>query len=208
MTFVDVAGAPDPEAEAERVAREAATSPFDLARGPLLRVRLVRLGERDALLCVVMDHIVADGMSLGILWREIEALYRRASGPGLPSPLPPPQKQFAACVEAQRRWMETPAFARQLGYWRDASLGAAACDLPADRPRPPVRSYRGGFVRRPVPRALAARLRALAARDRRLALRRPPRRRSTSLLARYLRPARRGASWSPSPAASASTRAR
>src|SRR6185437_7181277 len=163
VAVVDVAGAAEPAEEAERVAREAARLAFDLSRGPLLRVRLVRIGPRDALLCAVMDHIIADGLSLGILWREIEALYP-ALRDGRPSPLPPPKKQFSACVDEQRRWVESPAFVKQLGWWKERLAGAAACDLPTDRPRPPVKSYEGGFVARPIPRALAGRLRALAGR--------------------------------------------
>ncbi len=151
------------EAEADRIAREMAGAPFDLERGPLLRVRVLRLGPSEHRLCLVMDHIVADGMSLAIVWREIECLYG-VLREGPPSPLPPPAKQFVECVEVHRKWMQTPAFARPLGWWRDHLTGAAACDLPADRPRPPAKSYRGGLVARPIPAGLTGGLRALAAR--------------------------------------------
>jgi amino acid adenylation domain-containing protein len=164
VSIVDLSSTPAPEAEAERLALATAAEVFDLDRGPLLRVRLLRLGPGDHTLVAVMDHIIADGMSLGILWREMGALYS-AFHAGAPSPLPPPRKQFAECVEAQRRWMQTPAYARQLAYWKEHLTGAAAGDLPADRPRPPVKSYRGGFVSRPIPAALAARLRSLQARE-------------------------------------------
>ena len=159
---VDLSSSADPEAEAQRLARAAAAAPFDLERGPLLRVRLVGIGPREHALVVVMDHIVADGMSLGILWREIEALYRAFHG-GLGSPLPPPARQFAECVEAQNRWLTTPAYARQLAYWTKHLAGAAACALPEDRPRPALRSYRGDLAVIAIPAALTAGLRALSA---------------------------------------------
>ncbi len=164
VTTTDLTSAADPEGDALRLARAAASAPFDLDRGPLLRVRLLRLAAHRHALVVVMDHIVADGMSLGILWRELSALYR-AFRAGEPSPLAPPAKQYAACVEAQSRWLKTPAFARQLKYWTDHLAGAAACDLPADRPRPPVRSFRGDLAVIELPAALTARLRAVAERD-------------------------------------------
>jgi hypothetical protein len=163
VVAVDLGSTPDPEAGARRLAEAMAAEPFDLDRGPLLRVRLARIGPRDHALIMVMDHIVADGMSLGVFWREISALYR-ASLAGAPSSLPP-VKPFAACVEEQRRWLATPAFARQLGYWTDHLAGATAGDLPADRARPPVRSYRGGLSVRRLPAPLVARLRALADRE-------------------------------------------
>jgi amino acid adenylation domain-containing protein len=164
VAIVDLASAPDPEGEARRLAREVAAESFDLDHGPLLRARLLRVGPRDHALVVVMDHIVADGMSLAILWRELEVLYR-AFHAGEPSPLSPPDKQYAACVEAQHRWLSTPAFARQLAHWVEHLAGAAAYDLPADRTRPPVRSFRGDLAMTSLPAPLTARLRALSTRD-------------------------------------------
>jgi amino acid adenylation domain-containing protein len=154
----------EPVEEARRVALATAAEPFDLERGPLFRVRILRLGPRDHALVAVMDHIVVDGMSLGVLWREMGALYT-AFRAGDPSPLGPPAKQFAACVEAHRTWMQTESFKRQLGYWQRRLAGSVPIELPADRPRPPIKSYRGGFARVRVEEALATRLRALSARE-------------------------------------------
>ena len=161
VSVVDLTSAQDPEAEAQRLTRALASEPFDLEHGPLVRVRIFRIGARDHALVVVMDHIVIDGMSLQIWWRELEALYP-ALRAGEPSPLPPP-KQFAECQGAQNRWLGTPAFARQLDYLTRHLEGAAPCDLPTDRPRPPVKSYRGGFVRSRIPSSVAQRLRAFSA---------------------------------------------
>jgi amino acid adenylation domain-containing protein len=104
-----------------------------------------------------MDHIISDGTSLEIMWRELGALYRAA-------PLPPP-RQFADSVALQDAWMKTPAFARQLAWWKEHLGSVSAGELPEDRPRPPVKSYRGGFTRAPIPGALVGPLRALAARE-------------------------------------------
>src|SRR6185295_1212840 len=79
--------------------------------------------------------------------------------------LPPPAKQYAECVVAQNQWLSTPAFARQLKYWTDHLAGAEAAELPADRPRPPARTYRGDLAVVDLPAPLTARLRALSARD-------------------------------------------
>ncbi len=162
VTSVDLSSHADAEAEAERVARAAGAEPFDLERGPLFRARLLRVGPRDHRLVVVVDHIVADGTSLGVLWREVEAMYP-ALRAGQPSPLPPPAKQFAACAEEQARWLSTPAFAKQLQYWTSHLAGATSCDLPTDRPRPPVRSYRGDLAVTSVPTSVVASLRAACA---------------------------------------------
>ncbi len=159
---VDLTASASADDEASRLARALAAAPFDLEGGPLLRVRVLTLRPREHALVVVMDHIVADGMSLGILWREIEVLYRSFHA-GEPSRLPPPAKQYSECVEAQNRWLATPAFARQLAYWTQHLQGAAACDLPEDRPRPPLRSYCGDLAVTDLPAPLTTRLRALAA---------------------------------------------
>jgi amino acid adenylation domain-containing protein len=162
VAVVDLASSAAPLDEERRLTLALAAAPFDLERGPLLRARVFRLGPAEHALSVVMDHIVADGLSLDVLWREVEVLYR-AFRAGEPSPLAPPPRQFTACVEAQNAWMATPAFARQLAGWARRLAGASPCDLPADRPRPPIKSFRGGFASRVLPRALADRVRALAA---------------------------------------------
>ena len=165
VAIVDVTMKSDPAEEARRLACAAASEPFDLERGPLLRVRILRLGRADHALVLVMHHIVVDGMSLGIWWREIEALYP-ALRAGLASPLPAPRRQFADCMEAQSAWLRTPAFAGQLDQWVRQLAGAAPCDVPGNRPRPAAKSYRGGLVCTRIPEALLQRLRDLSADER------------------------------------------
>ncbi|HEX3344274.1 MAG TPA: condensation domain-containing protein, partial [Polyangiaceae bacterium] len=164
VATIDLSGSPDPEAAGARLGLDLAAAPFDLEQGPLLRARLLRFGPTDHALVAVVDHIVADGMSLAILWRELEALYG-AFQAGEPSPLPPPSRQFADCVDAQRGWLTTPAFTKQLRYWTSHLAGATAPELPADRPRPAIRSYRGGLATKNVPASLVTRLREACVQD-------------------------------------------
>ena len=88
---------------AERIAAEA-RRPFDLARGPLLRAGLWRLGETEHVLLLALHHIVSDGWSLGVLVREVTALYP-AFAAGLPSPLPELPVQYADFAAWQRSWL-------------------------------------------------------------------------------------------------------
>jgi amino acid adenylation domain-containing protein len=144
-----------PAAARRRLAAIVGT-PFDLERGPLLRAVLLRLSAQEHVAIVVMHHIVSDGWSLGILLREIATLYG-ALVAGRPSPLPELAVQYADYALWQREWLSGAALARQVGYWKERLAGApAAIDLPCDRPRPAVQSFRGG-VRRFALSALATR---------------------------------------------------
>jgi amino acid adenylation domain-containing protein len=152
------------EAAARLLAGEVAR-PFDLAEGPLVRTLLLRLGEGDHLLAVVMHHAISDAWSLGILMRELTALYK-AFGAGEPSPLPALPLQYADFARWQREQMAGERLESELAHWRRVLDGAPeALDLPADRPLPPVPT--SAALRRPavMPPALAAALRALARRQ-------------------------------------------
>jgi hypothetical protein len=135
------------EQKARELIREESGRPFDLARGPLLRLALARLGEEDHLLLLTMHHIISDGWSIGILLRELVALYNALVSGNKPAlaELPVQYVDFAAW---QRHWPEDGAgngpLLKQLEFWRHQLAGAPALiDLPTDRPRPPVRSFRG-----------------------------------------------------------------
>jgi len=115
-----------PEAEAERLVREEAMRPFDLREGPLLRAALLRLGEREWMALLCLHHIVSDGWSVGVLVREIAALYAGRTLPELPV-------QYADFAVWQRRWLQLDS---HLAWWREALAGApAVMELPLDRPR-------------------------------------------------------------------------
>ncbi|HET7463284.1 MAG TPA: amino acid adenylation domain-containing protein, partial [Longimicrobium sp.] len=160
----DPAGHPQPEAELRRVMREEAAAPFDLARGPLIRGRLVRLAADDHVLLVTMHHIVSDGWSMGVLTRELSALYA-AFTRGDPDPLSPLAVQYADYAAWQRRWVEGEVLQRQAEYWRTTLAGAPELlQLPADRPRPARQDHAGAAIRIELGEELTAGLKALGER--------------------------------------------
>jgi amino acid adenylation domain-containing protein len=135
------------EAEARRLAGEEARRPFDLSAGPLLRATLMRLGEAEHVLVLVMHHIISDGWSTGVLVGEVKALYE-AFTTGGESPLEELPLQYADHARWQREWLRGEVLEEQLAYWRRRLEGAAhALELPTDRPRPPARSFRGATHR-------------------------------------------------------------
>jgi amino acid adenylation domain-containing protein len=165
LPVIDLAGLPDAAAEAGRLAREEAARPFDLARGPLLRSRLLRLGAAEHHLVVATHHIASDAWSVEVLVREISYLYRAAAS-GRPSPLAPLPVQYADFALWQRRWLAGEALAAETAWWRERLAGIpAALELPADRPRPAVQSFRGGIRRSRLDPETAAGLAALGRRQ-------------------------------------------
>ncbi|HKH46431.1 MAG TPA: amino acid adenylation domain-containing protein, partial [Thermoanaerobaculia bacterium] len=149
--------------EVRRLAEEEAGRPFDLAAGPLLRVRLLRLAPDEHALLLNLHHVVADGWSMGVLVRELGALYE-AAVEGRPSPLAELPVQYADYAVWQRRWL-AEELERQMGYWRERLEGAPrVLELPSDRPRPAVRTARGGAVPARLPAELASRVAALSRR--------------------------------------------
>jgi amino acid adenylation domain-containing protein len=164
LPLADLAGLPPAarEREADRQVGAESYRPFDLARGPLARCTLLRLGEKDHLLLFNAHHIVFDGWSVGVLLRELGEAYR-AFAAGRPSPLPALPIGYLDFARWQRQWLAGEVLARQLDFWRARLAGApGALDLPADRPRPPLQTFRGGRVSALLPRAAADRLAALA----------------------------------------------
>ncbi|XAG00213.1 amino acid adenylation domain-containing protein [Pseudomonas sp. REB1044] len=145
----------------EQVAREV-RRPFDLARGPLLRVRLLRLAEDEHVLVLTLHHIVADGWSMPILVDEVVGRYL-ALGQGQPTELPALPVQYADYAAWQRQWMQAGEQARQLQYWL-AHLGQEhyVLHLPTDRSRPSIQSHAGRSLSVSVPPALASALKAQA----------------------------------------------
>jgi amino acid adenylation domain-containing protein/non-ribosomal peptide synthase protein (TIGR01720 family) len=151
------------EVREERLREEAAGEarrPFDLSRGPLLRARLLVLGEEDHVALLTMHHIVSDGWSMGVLIREIAALYE-AFVVGKPSPLAPLAIQYVDFARWQRQWLEGGRIQEQLSYWKQKLAGAPALELPLDRPRPPVQTFHGASHRFALPEDLAAGIRRL-----------------------------------------------
>ncbi|BBB02298.1 putative non-ribosomal peptide synthetase [Actinacidiphila reveromycinica] len=114
------------------------TEPFDLERGPLVRFGLLRHADGEHVLMLVVHHAVADGLSLGVLLRELFALYEAFTS-GLPSPLPPPQVTYRDYARWREKREAGPEYAAHLAAWREKLGGEPPrLDLPTDRPRPPV----------------------------------------------------------------------
>lgn len=137
---------------------------FDLERGPLLRVHLVRFGEADYGLYVCMHHIVSDGWSLRVLIAELSKSYAHfARGESTAPALPTLAIQYADYATWQRASLEAGERERQLEYWRAQLAGEQrVLALPVDRPRPPVQSQRGAVYNFVLPTELAVGLRRLA----------------------------------------------
>ncbi|MGD2146473.1 MAG: condensation domain-containing protein, partial [Anaerolineae bacterium] len=151
----------DREAEARRLAGEEARRPFDLAEGPLLRAGLLRLGAEEHVLLLTMHHIVSDGWSMGVFFREVRTLYKAFSS-GKPSPLSLLPIQYADFAAWQREWLQGEVLEAQLSYWREQLGGAPALlELPTDRPRPGQQTYRGAWESLSLPRGLSDSLRAV-----------------------------------------------
>ena len=143
------------EAEAKRMAGEEVQQPFDLAEGPLLRARLLRLDEEDHIVLLTMHHIIGDDWSTTVLVQELAVLYDAFSH-GRPSPLPELGIQYADFAYWQRQWLQGEVLEAQLGYWKQQLAGLPPLlELPTDRPRPPVLTYPGDFQSFVLPETLS-----------------------------------------------------
>lgn len=153
------------EREASRLAALEAARPFDLARGPLFRARLLRLAEDQYVLIVTMHHIVSDGWSVDVFLRELAALYD-AFRLGNPSPLPELPIQYADYAQWQQNWLQGEVLESQFAYWRRQLAGIpTALELPIDGPVGAVPSFRGASIRAVLPTDLLHGLNSLARRE-------------------------------------------
>ena len=135
--------------------------PFNLKTGPSLRCKLLKISEQEHILLLTIHHIVCDGWSLGLLFRELSSLYAGFSQ-GKPVSLPELRIQYADYAVSQRKTLTGDVLAKQLDHWRDRLNGLATLQLPTDYPRPPVQSYQGGFMLKKLPAELSSRLRTLS----------------------------------------------
>jgi amino acid adenylation domain-containing protein len=163
LPVVDLSGLPEAEREAEAMQRATAESqqPFDLARGPLLRITLLRLGELEHLMLLTMHHIISDGWSIGVFVRELAALYNACCA-GSPASLPELPIQYADFALWQRQWLQGEVLETQLTYWRRSLADLPALELPIDQPRPPLQTFQGACQSFEIPKSLAEALTALS----------------------------------------------
>ncbi|HEX2204846.1 MAG TPA: MupA/Atu3671 family FMN-dependent luciferase-like monooxygenase, partial [Longimicrobium sp.] len=161
----DLRGEAEPRARAEEIARAEAQRPFDLASGPLVRARLLRIADEEHKLLLTLHHIVCDGPSVEVLEREVAALYA-AFRRGEPSPLPPLPIQYTDFADWQTRTLRGTELDDLLAFWKARLQGVMELSgLPTDHPRPPVQSYRGAHVGFELPRGAVERLERLARRE-------------------------------------------
>ena len=151
------------DAVRERIEAEA-RRPFHLETGPLLRARLFRRGKENHVLQVVMHHTVSDAWSMGVFWGELGALYG-AFLAGEPSPLPELPIQYVDFSVWQREWLQGEALEEQLSYWRDQLADLTPTELPTDRLRPAIQSFRGATQPLRLGPELVQALRALGRRE-------------------------------------------
>lgn len=132
------------QALARRLMNKEATTPFNLASGPLIRARLLRLAEQEQILLFTLHHIVSDGWSLGVLVREVATLYA-AHVSEQKVPLPALSVQYADFAAWQRQWLRGDVLNTQLAYWKKQLADAPALlTLPTDHPRPALQTHGGG----------------------------------------------------------------
>jgi len=170
LTVVDLSGLPENAREtvALALAGEEAVRPFDLARGPLLRGLLLRLAAEDQAVLLTLHHIAADGWSMGILVREIVALYPALSEgtADRPSPLAELPVQYADFSIWQRSWLRGEVLEQEIAFWRQQLAGVPPLlELPTDRPRPAVLSHRGATRPLRLPADLVRQAEALGRRE-------------------------------------------
>ncbi|HGY55116.1 MAG TPA: amino acid adenylation domain-containing protein [Caldithrix abyssi] len=127
----------------QRLLKEEAATPFDLTVSPLLRILLIRVADEEHILCVNMHHIIADGWSIGVFIQEFSASYR-ALRHKQDTPLPPLKIQYADYAQWQLDRQKKETLHKQLDFWKNYLQGMPqTLELPIDRKRPPLPSYRG-----------------------------------------------------------------
>jgi hypothetical protein len=148
--------------EVERFAREEAKRPFDLAQAPLVRCTLLRVSDAEHVLLLTLHHIVADGQSVEVLFREL-IFFSQMYAAGQPGPAPSLPLQYADFTLWQRNWLQGEVLEAQIGYWRKQLEGAPPIlELPTDRERPGVQTHHGARLPLALSRELMDGLKAVS----------------------------------------------
>ncbi len=156
---------PNRDDETRRIAQAEAAIPFDLARGPLIRVALAAFSSDDHLLMITMPHIICDGWSNGVLVRELTALYEAYSN-GQPSPLAEPSIQYVDFACWQKDWLEEADLSSDLGFWKQKLSGQLPLlELPADHPPAPGMVAAANTATIEIPREYVDRLKDFCKRE-------------------------------------------
>jgi hypothetical protein len=152
------------EIEAERLSAGESQVSFDMSRGPLIRVTLLRLTDEEYIFLLTAHHVVCDGWSVGIFLQELATLYR-ASVAGKPSSLPELPIQYADFALWQRQWLRGEILENQLSYGKHQLADVPALRLPTDHPRPAAQTFRGAIRLFRIPVSLSEPLKALSLRE-------------------------------------------
>ena len=163
LQVIDLCDTPESEREEEtpRHVFVEGQRPFDLQAGPLLRASLLRLSNTEHVLMLTMHHIVSDGWSMGVLYRELSALYEAFSA-GRPSPLQELPIQYADFAIWQREWLSGGPLNHLRAYWTKALSGMPALlELPTDRPRPRMQAFHGASYSVVLPKSLVEGLKTI-----------------------------------------------
>ena len=149
------------ELQAKRLITEESVRPFDLTTGPLIRLMLLKLDETEHILLLNLHHIICDDWSIGVLIRELSTIYT-AFTLEQPSPLAELPLQYADFAHWQREWLQGEELETQLAYWRQQLGSIPVLNLPSDRPKPTIQSYRGATKFLELPPSLSKALEKLS----------------------------------------------
>ncbi|HEV7857241.1 MAG TPA: condensation domain-containing protein, partial [Pyrinomonadaceae bacterium] len=153
------------ETEVQRLLQEESQTPFDLTRGPLLRVKLLRLATDEHVLLLTLHHIISDGWSMGVLVREMVTLYESLTREQ-PSTLAELPVQYTDFVTWQHEWLRGQVLEEHLSYWKQQLAGAPALlEFPANYPRPAINTHRGAKQSMSFPLELSNALKAFSERE-------------------------------------------
>ncbi|KEO83516.1 non-ribosomal peptide synthetase [Tumebacillus flagellatus] len=146
----------------EEALHEDLSTPFDLTQEPLFRFKLFQIGEAEFRFYIVTHHILIDGLSIDVLFRELSTIYS-AKAVDQPYFLPPVEVQYADFAEWQQQQTDTPHFGRMEDYWLNSlAKPLPVLELPTDFPRPPRQSEEGSVVNHPLTPELTQALKNLA----------------------------------------------
>jgi UDP:flavonoid glycosyltransferase YjiC (YdhE family) len=159
IEYIDLRGLPENEREAQArtLALEEVKGAFDLAQGPLFRIKLLQLAEQEHVLLLTMHHVISDGWSIRVLMREVSTLYA-AFIQGLPSPLEELPIQYADFSAWQQSWLTGEVLEQELNYWKQQLKNLAVLHLPMDHPRPPQLTSNGAMIRVAIPAEVVRKL--------------------------------------------------
>ncbi|NBD32275.1 MAG: amino acid adenylation domain-containing protein [Cyanobacteria bacterium] len=158
-------GQAEQETQIQRLLQQESQRPFSLASDMMLRGCLLQLAPQEHVLLLVMHHIASDAWSMGILWEQLTQLYQ-AFLDRQPNPLETLPIQYADYAVWQREWLSGEVLDQQLSYWKKQLTGAKPLlELPTDRSRPPIQTYRGASQSVVIPETLTKSLKQLSCQE-------------------------------------------